>query len=64
VAEPEVSPERRALEQELQAKRRRLYALDMQYRYFGSNTPPQITAELEQLRRDVAELEARTSAEG
>jgi Zn-dependent protease len=56
------SPERLAAEQELQAKRRRLYALEVQYRYFGQNTPPQIVEELGELRRTVKELEAKLGA--
>jgi Zn-dependent protease len=57
--QPAVSPERQALEQELRAKRRRLYALEVQYRYFGPKTPPQILSELEELRGMVKELEGR-----
>jgi Zn-dependent protease len=60
VAEPPpLSPEQQALAQDLQAKRRRLYALEVQYRYFGSQTPPAIVQELEQLRAQVRDLELR-----
>ncbi|MFO7168300.1 MAG: site-2 protease family protein [Chloroflexota bacterium] len=61
--EPEpVPPEKRAVAEELRAKRRRLYALEVQYRYFGEKTPPQILTELHELRETVRELERQLSA--
>jgi Zn-dependent protease/predicted transcriptional regulator len=59
VAEAAPSPEQLALQQELQTKRRRLYALEVQYRFFGANTPEQIVSEMEELRGEVRELEGR-----
>lgn len=59
---PAVSPEQQALREELRTKRRRLYALEVQYRYFGKDTPPLIVSELEELRGEVKELEKRLSA--
>jgi Zn-dependent protease len=53
---PEASPEQRAIEEQLAAKRRRLGALQIQQSYFGASTPAKITDEIAQLQREIDAL--------
>ncbi len=43
----------------LATKRRRLQALELQEAQFGISAPPHVTIEIEDLRREIAELEAQ-----
>jgi Zn-dependent protease/predicted transcriptional regulator len=46
-------------EAQLAARRRRLNALEIQYRYFGNQTPTNIVNEIEQLRHEITDLEGQ-----
>jgi hypothetical protein len=54
-----LDPEQRHLRELLSTKRRRLQVLELQEAKYGIAAPPHITLEIEDLRREIAELEAR-----
>jgi hypothetical protein len=58
-AEADVDEEQRHLRDLLSTKRRRLQVLEIQEARYGIAAPPHITLEIEDLRREIADLEAR-----
>jgi hypothetical protein len=55
----DVGEEQRHLRELLSTKRRRLQVLELQEAKYGIAAPPHITLEIEDLRREIADLEAR-----
>ncbi len=58
-ASPEVDQEQAHVRELLTTKRRRLHALELQAAKYGIAAPPHVTIEIEDLRWEIAELEAR-----
>jgi hypothetical protein len=58
-AKADVDEEQRHLRELLSTKRRRLQVLELQEAKYGIAAPPHITLEIEDLRREIADLEAR-----
>ncbi len=58
-AEADAGEEQRHLRELLSTKRRRLQVLELQEAKYGIAAPPHITLEIEDLRREIADLEAR-----